>query len=182
MCFFQGHTFFHIIARTGICWGRLTCCTVQDACWKLSAEVLGTQKTMLLCLHMTLRNREHYKEQPRESQEPLWSCINVQYHSKSRNRILLCASRHHAQQLVLNGPNTYRANSSVWHRQPGASMLELAACRLRWLAHEARALISLLASGFGQAPPLPSQPLQPLCVLVAGSLSLCNWSTDHLTW
>lgn len=178
MCFFQGHTFFHIIARTGICRGRLTCCTAQDGCWKP-----GTWKTILLCLHMTLRNREHYKEQPRESQEPLWSCINIQYHSKSRNRIPLCASRHHAQQHMLNGSNTYRANSSVRHRQQGTSAPEEAACRLRWLAHEAtRALISsLLASDFGQAPPLPSWPLQLPCVLVAGSLSLCNWPTAHLT-
>lgn len=40
-CFSQGRTFSHIIARTDTSWGRLPGCSVQDGCWKLSAECGG---------------------------------------------------------------------------------------------------------------------------------------------
>ena len=152
-CFFQGHAFLHIIARTGISGGRLTVCWVQDSCWKLSAEVWGTWKTILLCLRTTLGNRERCKEQPSKSQEPLWSGISIQYHSNSRNRTPLCASRHRAQQLVLNGSNTYRANSSVRYRHPNTSVPVLAACGPR----RARRLSPTGRGGLGLSSPLCQQ-------------------------
>lgn len=108
--------------------GRLP--SVQEGCWKLSAEVWGTGKTISLCLRTTLGNRERWKERPSESQEPLWSGVDTQYHSNSGNSIPLCAS---GQQLVPQGSNTSWAKSSVRYRHPSTSLVVAAVCSgLAW--------------------------------------------------
>lgn len=139
-------------------------CSVQDGCWKLSAEVWGTWKTILLCLHMTLGNWECCEEQPIKSQEPLWSCVNIQYYRNSRKSIPLCASGHLHHRLCWMAPtltvptalcNTGIPTQASWCRA-GFSHIRGLPCRSQgsclpsariWLgASPFTALMSLAAS------------------------------------
>lgn len=105
-CFSQGHTFFHIIARTDISRGRLPGCSVQDSCRKPSAERGGHGRQS--CSACTQHSVAGSVARNPASHKSLCGAASIynKYHSKSRNRIPLCASRHHARQLVLNGSNT----------------------------------------------------------------------------
>lgn len=79
---------------------------MQDGCQKLSAECGGHGRQS--CSACTQHSVAGSIARNPASHKSLCGAASVynKYHSKSRNRIPLCASRHHARQLVLNGSNT----------------------------------------------------------------------------
>lgn len=190
-CFFQGHAFFHINARAGIPWGRLTVSSLRAGqLSKAAGWGLGDME-----VNLALPVHDTWEEGPLQRNNPA-----------SHKSLCGAAS-------IYNTTATAGTGSRCLPAGTGCSSLRCTAPTLpvpRALHHtgiQRRASRCWLPAGSGGHPwsprtgggmlgvPSPPcqqlassrshhrchHPLQLLCILVVGSLSRWNRTTAHLT-